>query len=248
MNDLKRFVLVLACLGSVTVLAQENEARRQLVATGKLRVGINAGNVLTRVVGTDVGRDLARRLGVDAVFVEYASPGAVTEGVGKEWDIAFVAADPEREAGISFTPPYAELDATYLVREDSTIRAVADADRAGIKIATGATSAYTLVLKRDLKHASLVFLTNDAAMKELQGGTIDAVAGLRDTLLRSASRIPGSRVLADNITRAQQAIAVPKANTAARTYLIAYLAEIKRAGLVEASIRKAGVAGASLVP
>ena len=46
--------------------------------------------------------------------------------------VAFVAADPDRAAAIAFTPPYVELDATYLVRGDSPIRIVADADRADL--------------------------------------------------------------------------------------------------------------------
>jgi polar amino acid transport system substrate-binding protein len=240
--------LALTLVGSMTMLAQDSEARRQLLATGKLRVGINLGNLLTKVVGVDIGRDLARRLGTEAVFVEYPTPGAVTQGVGKEWDIAFIAADPDREAGVSFTPPYVQLDATYLVRGDSAVRTVADVDRVGSRIATGAGTAYALFLQRDIKRATLMFLTNDEAVRGLQTGTIDAVAGLRDSLLRSAYRVPGSRVLTENITRAQQAVAVPKANTAAVTYLTAYLAEVKKAGLVAASIEKTGFVGASIVP
>jgi polar amino acid transport system substrate-binding protein len=240
--------LLLTVIGSMTVLAQDSDARRQLLQTGKLRVGINAGNALTRVVGAEIARELARRLGVEAVFVEYPTPGEVTDAVGKDWDIAFVAADPDREGAVSFTPPYVELDATYLVRGDSAIRTVADADRAGFKIATGATSAYTLVLKRDLKRSTLVLVGNDEALKGLQAGTIDAVAGLRDSLLRSAPRVPGSRVLTDNIARAQQAVAVPKANAAALAYLTAYLVDIKKSGLIAAAVQKTGFVGASIAP
>jgi polar amino acid transport system substrate-binding protein len=120
-------------------------------------------------VAIDLARELARRLGAETVFVGYATPGEVAEGVGKGWDIAFVAADPDRAQAIAFTPPYLEIDATYLVPASSSVRTVGDMDRAGAKIATGATSAYTLVLKRDLKQAQLVLLANDAAVAALQG-------------------------------------------------------------------------------
>jgi polar amino acid transport system substrate-binding protein len=246
--DIRRLTLVLTLAGSVAMAAQSDEARRQLLPTGKLRVGLNTNNLLTRAVGADIGRDLARRLGVDAVLVEYPSPGAVTDAVGAEWDIAFVAADPDREGAISFTPPYVELDATYLVRGDSPIHAVNDVDRPGVRIATGATSAYTLVLKRDLRHATLVFLTNDEAVEQLRGGTVDAVAGLRDTLVRSAPRVAGARVLAGNITRAQQSVAVPKGNDAALAYLTQYLSEIKKTGFISRSIERTGAIGASIAP
>src|SRR5262245_35653110 len=121
-------VVLVGLLASAVAQAQEPEARRQLLPTGKLRVGINSGNAVTRAVGTEIGRDLARRLGADVVFVPYPTPGAVTDAVAKEWDIAFVASDPERATAIAFTPAYVELDATYLVRGDSVIQRVADAD------------------------------------------------------------------------------------------------------------------------
>jgi len=246
---MRSFVLTaLVLAASISVLAQDDPFRRQLLPTGKLRVGLNAGNLLTRQVGTDIGRNLAQRLGADVVFVEYPTPGAVTDAVGREWDIAFVAADPERMAAISFTPPYVELDATYLVRGNSDISTVADADRAGVTIATAATAAYTLVLKRDIRRATLVFPGNDDALARLQAGTVDAVAGLRDTLLRSAPRVPGSRVLAGNITRAQQAVAVPKANAGALAYLTSYLAALKQSGFIADAVKKTGVAGASVIP
>jgi len=242
-----RLIALFLLTASIHVLAQDEPVRRQLLPTGKLRVGLNSNNLLTTQVGKEIGRHLAQRLGTEAVFIEYPTPGAVTDAVGKEWDIAFVAADPERMGAIAFTPPYVELDATYLVRGDSDIKSVADADRPGVTIATAATAAYTLVLKRDIHRASLVFPSNDDALSGLQAGTVTAVAGLRDTLTRNAARIPGSRVVADNFTRAQQAIAVPKANAAALAYLTSYLQELKQSGFIADAVRKTGFAGASVV-
>lgn len=242
-------------LAAVT-MAQDDEARLQLMPTGKLRVGLNYGNQLLvgrdrtqpQGVAIDLAHELAKRLGTEVVFVGYATPGEVTEGVAKEWDIAFVAADPDRAQAIAFTPPYLEIDATYLVPASSSVRTAADMDRAGAKIATGATSAYTLVLKRELKQARLVFPANDAALAGLRDGTVDAIAGLRFALLQSAARVPGSRVLPDTFTRAQQAVAVPKANSAALAYLSSFVADVKRSGFVRAAIEKTGLTGASVAP
>src|SRR5215203_452477 len=101
---------------------QMNElARKQLLPAGHLRVGINTGNQLTRVVGREIASELARRLNSDAVFLDYGSPGAVADA-SAAWDIAFIAADPDREAAIAFTPPYVELEAAYLVTAASPIR------------------------------------------------------------------------------------------------------------------------------
>jgi polar amino acid transport system substrate-binding protein len=229
-----------------TLVSGQDEARRQLLPTGTLRVALNAGNALTRVVGADLARELARRLKAEAVFHEYPNPGAVTDAVGTGWDIAFIAADPDRAAAIAFTPPYVELDATYLVKNDSSIQRVADADRDGAKIATGRTSAYTLVMRRELKRAELVFPPEAEAVAGLQSGTIAALAGVRFGLLEIAARTPGTRVLADNITRAQQAIAVPKANSAALNYVTSFLADVKKSGFVAEAIKRTGLAGATV--
>ncbi|MGE3520641.1 MAG: transporter substrate-binding domain-containing protein [Vicinamibacterales bacterium] len=232
--------------GTITLLAQSDDARRQLAPGGTLRAGLNTNNRLTTAVGRELATELARRLGVEASFVEYPSPGAVIDGVGKEWDLAFVAADPAREAATAFTDPYVEIEATYLVRGDSPIRDVDDIDRDGVRVATGATSAYTLVMKRELRHASLVFAGGEDALARLRSGEVDAVAALRDVLVRSVAMVPGSRVLPGNITRAQQAVAVPKANGAALAYVASFLADVKASGFLEQSIRKTAFIGASI--
>jgi polar amino acid transport system substrate-binding protein len=232
-------------LMSTPVFAQD-DARRELLSTGSLRVGLNVGNALTRAVGAELARELARRLKTEPVFREYPNPGAVTDAAGTGWDIAFIAADPDRAATIAFTPAYVELDATYLVKDDSFVQRVADADRTGAKIATGRTSAYTLVLRRELKHAELVFPPDDEALAGVQAGTVAALAGLRFNLLPLAARTPGTRVLTDNITRAQQAVAVPRGNSAALDYVTAFLADVKKSGVVAAAIKKTGLAGATI--
>ena len=236
----------LALLGAV-VTAQEPH-RQQLLAAGKLRAGINAGNALTRDVGAQLARELARRLGAEVVLIEYPTPGAVTDGVSREWDVAFIAADPERANTIAFTPAYVELDATYLVRDTSPIGSVSDVDQAGATIATGRTSAYTLVLRRELKRAQLVYPTEEDAIAGIRAGGVTALAGLRFGLLQIAARAPGTRVLPDNITRAQQAIGVPRANAAALAYVASFVADVKANGFVADAIRRTGLAGVSVAP
>jgi polar amino acid transport system substrate-binding protein len=233
---------------AVVLSGQNTQARDQLLPTGKLRVGINTANQLTRVVARELARDLANRLRVEAVLVEYPNPGAVAEAVGREWDIAFIAADPDREAALAFTPPYVELEAAYLVAAASPIRSLADIDRSGVRIATGASSAYTLVLKRELKQAELVLLGADEATNALAAGRVQAVAGLRFDLVARAASDPRVRVLPGAFARAQQAVAVPKANRAALAYVTEFLAEGKRSGVIAAVIARTGLTGAAVVP
>jgi polar amino acid transport system substrate-binding protein len=104
------------------------------------------------------------------------------------------------------------------------------------------------VLSRELKAATLVFPSEEEAIAGLQSGNITALAGLRFGLMQIAARAPGTRVLPDNITRAQQAIAVPKANTAALASVTAFIADVKKSGFVAAAIQQTGLAGVRIVP
>ena len=110
-----------------------------------------------RGVSVDLARELARRLGVPVELVTFASAGQVVEAFKTGTiDVGFVAIDPERAADISYTAPYVVIEGAYLVTRDSPIRSNAEVDRAGMRVAVGARSAYDLYLSRELKHATLV--------------------------------------------------------------------------------------------
>ena len=129
-----------------------------LAPTGKVRAAINFGNPIlatkdaatgeARGVSVDLARELARRLGVPVELVTFASAGQVVEAFKTGTiDVGFVAIDPERAADISYTAPYVVIEGAYLVTNDSPIRSNAEVDRAGIRVAVGARSAYDLYLR-----------------------------------------------------------------------------------------------------
>ena len=72
------------------------------------------------------------------------------------WDIAFVAIEPVRAAEIEFSAPYVIIEGTYMVPKDSPLKAIADVDRFGVRIAVGLGSAYDLYLTRTIKNATIV--------------------------------------------------------------------------------------------
>jgi len=84
----------------------------ELAPTGKLRVAINFGNIVLaqkdpasgepRGVSAELARELAKRLAVPIEFLTFDAAGKVFDALGK-WDIAFLAIDPVRAAGIDFT-------------------------------------------------------------------------------------------------------------------------------------------------
>jgi polar amino acid transport system substrate-binding protein len=235
-------------------------ARSDLAPTGTLRAGINYGNAIlatrdpatgeSRGVAIDLARELARRLGVTVELVAYQSVAAMVDAARTgAWDIAFCGADPARAGEISFTAPYLELDSTYLVPAGSPLRAIDDVDREGVRVAAPARAAYELFLGRSLKRARLVRTPSaEAAVELLASGQVEALAGLRQALVGTAARIPGSRLLDGRFFAVQQAVGTPSGRDAGAQYLRAFVEEAKASGLVARAIEKTGFIGVSVAP
>ena len=236
-------------------------AQAELTPTGKLRVGINFGIELLTVPSTmndpeprgvalDLARELARRLGVAVEFHRYPSAGATADSVRTgAWDVAFLGAEPQRANEMTFTAPYLEIEATYLVPPGSPLKAVADVDRAGHRIAITAKSAYDLYLSRTLKQATLVREQNaDAAFELFVRDKLDALASLKPRLVADAHKLPGSRILDGRFTAVQQAVCTPKGREAAAQFLREFVEDVKASGLVAKAIEKNNVRGVSVAP
>jgi polar amino acid transport system substrate-binding protein len=234
--------------------------RSELAPTGKLRVGINHGNFLLvtpgssgtepRGVAPDLARELGRRLGVPVAFVGFDTAGMLGDGVrAGVWDVAFLGAEPQRAADIDFTAAYLEIPATYLVPAGSPIRAIADVDREGVRIAVAEQSAYGLFLSRSVQHARLVPTKGlDASFDVFVAQKLEALAGLRPRLLIDVEKVPGARVLEVQFTAVQQAIGTPKGRAAGAKYLRAFVEEVKASGRVAEAISRNGVQGVSVAP
>jgi polar amino acid transport system substrate-binding protein len=143
------------------------QLRSEFAPTGTLRVANNMSNfLLTRKdpvsgeaagVAIDMGKELARRLGVPVQILQYDSPGKVADDANKGvWDVGFIGAEPQRANEMDFSAAYVEIEATYLVPPGSPIQSIDEVDRPGARIAISERSAYDLYLTRTLKHAELV--------------------------------------------------------------------------------------------
>ena len=144
-----------------------------------------------------IARELARHLEIPVSLVAFESAGKMFEAVKNDaWDVAFLAIDPARADQIDFTPPYLEIEGTYLVPESSQLASIDEVDRSGVRIGVSANSAYDLYLRRAIARAELVRAPNpDAAFQLLIEDKVDVVAGVRQHLVANSSKLPGSRVL-----------------------------------------------------
>ena len=217
-----------------------------------MRIGINLGNALLagrdpdgapRGIAVDLGYELGRHLGVNVELVTYESAGPMADAAASgAWDAAFLAADPARAADISFTNPYLEIEATYLVATASPFRSVTDVDRPGIRIAVSDKSAYDLALQRSISRAQLMRAPGvDASVDLFFAQRLDALAGLRPLLVDVADSRSGFRVLDGKFTSIQQAIGARRGVDVAP--LEAFVEHAKQTGLVAGLIARHHVRG-----
>jgi polar amino acid transport system substrate-binding protein len=234
--------------------------RTDLAPTGRLRVGINYGNLVLakRDAGTgelsglavDLARELGRRVDVPVELCGFESAGKMFDAVkAGAWDAAFLAIDPGRASEIDFTAPYIEIEGTYLVPAGAKFNASDDVDRSGVRIGVSGKSAYDLFLNRSIKYAALVRATSpESAFDLLTSGKVDVLAGVRQHLVASARKLPGSRVLDDRFMAIQQALGIPKGRAKGIMYLRQFIEDVKASGFVARAIETAGVPGVSVAP
>ncbi len=205
-----------------------------------------------RGVWVEIARALAARMGIEPVLMEYPTPREAVDCLNAgACDVGFLGFDPSRTAQVGgFSPPFIQVDYTYLVPAGSTIRGVADADRPGIRVAAVRDHASTLALSRMLKQAEQVGAdTPDIAFELLRTGRVDAWASIRPALLEYCARLPGSQVLKDHYGANLPAMVVPKGKTAARlAYISEFIEAAKSSGLVQRAIERAGQVGYRVVP
>ena len=237
-----------------------SEVRAQLAPHGVLSAAVYLGNFLLVTgrsssgeptgIAPDICRAIAKRLDVALDLKGYETQDEVVEAAASgSCGIVLVGSDPARAQKVTFTPAYAELEATYLVFDESPIQEIAQVDQPGVRIASFFKSAYDHWLQRNLKHASLVHADSLQASNELfLGEHLDALAGLKTGLVSFAKKHPGLRILDGQFTGILQGIATRKSNLEAITFLSACVEEFIGSGLVTDLIRLYRVQGLAAAP
>ena len=230
-----------------------DDIRAQLAPKGVLRAGINMANKLLVTaetasgepdgVGPELAGHIADRLGVQVVYVPFASPGELADAVTEDvWDIGLIGAEPTRAEKIIFTAAYVEIEATYLVPEASPLMTVEDVDKQGVRIAISGRSAYDLYLTRSLENAQLCRAEGlPGALELFLAEKMDALAGLRPALKDNLDKVPGGRILEGQVTAVQQAVGTARTRSEAAAYLSDVVEDAKVSGLIAQLIDKHGV-------
>jgi polar amino acid transport system substrate-binding protein len=247
-------LLIAGCAGISTTPSQEE--RQALAPTGKLRVGLTRGGVSSIIqgatpgeskgVGFDLGKELARRIGVPFEPVVYSAPAGVISGLKSgEWDVYFLSPSPERQSIMIFTAPFLVIEHGFLVPADSPISTMDAVDRAGTRIGAPQGGSVNATLTRTIRNATVIASPSQAiGVEMLKSGKIDAFAANKANLFEMSDKLPGSKVLDGRIGVDEVTIALPKGREAGMPYLRKYLEDAKSEGLIKAAVQRAGLRGA----
>jgi polar amino acid transport system substrate-binding protein len=247
-------LLLAGCAGMGT--APTPPEREALAPTGKLRVGLLLGSPTHVVkdstsgemkgVGYDLGKELARRMGVPFEPVIYPSiPALLDSGKSGGWDVVFVGITPGRAKDFDFAPTHLEVEFGYLVPGHSPISAMVDVDRPGIRVALQERSGPDIFFSPLLKNVVVVRASSNPGTLDLvKSGKADVMGSIKPILFELSKQFPGSLVLDGRPGIDPHAMAMPKGRGAGAAYARKFIEDAKSEGLVKASIERVGMRGA----
>lgn len=237
--------------------------RAALAPTGTLRAVFLATNPMqgrvdaeTREVtgpAADIVDALAERLGLPATIQPVPGVPAVIEAVeSASADIGFLAYDATRAEQVAFTQAYILGHNSYIVRADSPIRTLVDADRSGVRIGVRDGIAVDLYLSRTLQSATLLHLpretTEAQATRLVLTGEIDAYAANTERLAIAATIEPDIRIIDGSLVDAEQSIVVMLGNATGVAFLDRFLDEARASGFLQSLVERHALAGVSVAP
>jgi polar amino acid transport system substrate-binding protein len=112
-----------------TTLSKTDTVRAAYLATNPAQTMKDPATGELRGVVVDLVRELGRTRDVTMTLVGLESPQRVIDAVRNgEAEIGFVAYNPERAGPVEFSKPYLLVQQTFIVKDDSPIRSIADID------------------------------------------------------------------------------------------------------------------------
>lgn len=231
-----------------------------LAPSGVLRLGLYRGSPTSIIEGAtpreskgvayDLGRQLAAALGVPCETVIYPSNAPLLKALeaGKV-DVVFTNATAERAQHMDFSQPFMWVEKSLLVPGDSPLKALAGANRPGLKVGVSqgsSTSEELLKIYPGISTRSIDTLQHAAQM--LAGHQIDAFATNDAILYQMSDGVPGSRVLPGHWGMETFAAGIPKGRQAGMPFLRRFMAQAQADGSVAKAIERAGLRGTMPAP
>jgi polar amino acid transport system substrate-binding protein len=250
-----RLIAFIVLLGGPISAALAQTEQNVLAPAGVLRIGVYPGSPSSllgdpesddpRGVAAEVGRALARSLGVPSKLVVFPRIADVIEAMkAGAVDFTITNATPARAQDIAFGPELLSVELGYLVVGRPAIETAGGISKPNLRIGVtkGSTSERTLPVQ--LPNAVLV---PAASLKDAAGmlrrGEIDAYATNKPVLFEMSDQIPGSRVLPGSWGLEHMAAAIPKGRDQGLDHLRRFSAEARASGLITRAAQRAGMRG-----
>jgi polar amino acid transport system substrate-binding protein len=233
--------------------------RLALAPTGKLRIAVYPGSPTSMVaeapdaerrgLTVDVGRELARRLGVPPDIKVYPRVAEVVAALSRgEADVTITNATPERQKLLDFAPPLLALELGVLVPAGSPVSSVDTLDQPGARLGVSQGSSSERVLGARIRSARLVPQpTLQAAAQALRQRELEAFATNKAILFELADNVPGARVLPGRWGLEHLAIGTGKGRELALPWLTEFNRAVAAEGLVARAAERAGLRGTAPV-
>ena len=235
-------------------ISSSQDLRESLAPTGKLRASLYLGgptNVIVhpttgemKGVGYEIGKELARRLGIPYEPVIYKTPKLLVDDIESDnWDVAFIARSSTREKIMKFSETYLSLEQGFLVPTDSSIKTMEEVDRPGIRVGVPAGGSVIPRVAGVLSDEKLVEVGMPKAAALMRSGAVDVFSANKGNLYQISDQLPGSRVLDGYFSVDEFALGIPTGRKIEMSPLNELIEEIKSQGLIEAASKRAGVRG-----
>ena len=235
-------------------ISSSQDLRESLAPTGKLRASLYLGgptNVIVhpttgemKGVGYEIGKELARRLGIPYEPVIYKTPKLLVDDIESDnWDVAFIARSSTREKIMKFSETYLSLEQGFLVPTDSSIKTMEEVDRPGIRVGVPAGGSVISRVAGVLSDEELVEVGMPRAAALMRSGAVDVFSANKGNLYQISDQLPGSRVLDGYFSVDEFALGIPTGRKIEMSLLNELIEEIKSQGLIEAASKRAGVRG-----
>jgi len=231
------------------------DVRQALAPAGTLRIAVYAGSPTSMVenvpdaerrgLTVDIGREMARRLGVPATIQVYPRVAEVVAALQRgEADVTITNASAERQKLLDFAPPLVALELGVLVPAGSPVSSVDTIDRAGARIGVSQGSSSERSLGARLRQARLLPQPSlPHAAQALRQRELDAFATNKAVLFELVGNVPGARVLDGHWGLEHLALGTGKGRDAALPWLSRFNTAMAAEGYLARASERAGLRG-----
>ena len=229
-----------------------------LAPTGTLRVGVwmvpyfavEGTGALAGVI-PDLGRELARQLGVPCELVRINNPaGMIAAFRNGAVDATFIGITADRAAAIEFGPVVIGIQTTFLVPASSPIKEISEVDRPGVRVAVPQNSAQAAHLANIMTRARLIPVPAESpaqAIALLGAGEADAFSHVVPMLASVQGSLAGSRILPGSYHDVPIAMGWARGlPPAAAEFCKMFAADVKASGFAAEAIARMGASAKGL--